>query len=283
MNKIEQLETALKILRAEEAGKPLEWEFKSLEGWGTPIAKTCPERYIGQDMPIRIKPWTLGREINGHTLPDGASWHRNDWKKEMLPPPYRPLMLGESGEYEIMHSPTAWIDGAFPESTAEASNEHCRTTRPIPKPSILTDEQKAAGWVEWHGGENPIPGKRCEYMLRSGFSTIRPSDDLEWSVDMESADIIAYRVVEPEWVDLEPEDVPPMTVFRGAGEKGDSGWCMITSCSRTGIRYWRNGFEDDPRELTWTHLNKADSEINRSLSAGKWDPNAWEPCRKEKP
>ena len=82
-------------------------------------------------------------------------------------------------------------------------------------------------------------------------------------------------------VPLEPCDVPPGSVIRGAGEAkepGHQGWCLITSCSMTGIRYWRHC--DDPRfskELTWHEMMKSEMQIKRPTDTG------WQPCSKEAP
>ncbi len=92
-----------------------------------------------------------------------------------------------------------------------------------------------------------------------------------------------YRLTpEHEYVPLGPEDVPPSTVLRGAGEVDFKGWCMITSCSETGIRLWSH-CDSDGREITWKSVKDDDCQINRSLPlTGKWDANAWEPCSKLK-
>ncbi len=77
------------------------------------------------------------------------------------------------------------------------------------------------------------------------------------------------------------EDVPPGSVLRGAGEVESQGWCVITSCSETGIRIWRQS-ESNGLEITWQRLCESASEINRSIPlTGKWNANAWEPCSKE--
>ncbi len=61
-------------------------------------------------------------------------------------------------------------------------------------------EESMEGWIEWAGGENPVPGKKVKYKLRDGDESRKPvlSDDLRWEMvdDSYAADIIAYRVVE---------------------------------------------------------------------------------------
>jgi len=63
--------------------------------------------------------------------------------------------------------------------------------------SNLTDE----GWIEWHGGENPVPGARVEAKYRKGKNHSAESNWLSWahpwSSEGDEQDIIAYRVVTP--------------------------------------------------------------------------------------
>lgn len=80
---------------------------------------------------------------------------------------------------------------------------------------------------------------------------------------------------EPEWIPLEPCDVPPGTVLRGAGELTSPGWCLITSCSQAGIRLWRHS-NCNQTEITWRTLMEAESEIRRP------GISKWLPCRKRK-
>lgn len=88
-----------------------------------------------------------------------------------------------------------------------------------------------------------------------------------------------YRVKQtPKRVPLEAKDIPPGSVFRGAGEVKYDGWCAITSCSETGIRYWRHcdpligeGFQ---REITWAELMENDAQVKRP-------GEDWVECSKE--
>ena len=52
-------------------------------------------------------------------------------------------------------------------------------------------------WVEWSGGENPVPGRNAEVKLRSGdcFTGSDLSPDATWQHIWGEADIIAYRIV----------------------------------------------------------------------------------------
>jgi len=85
----------------------------------------------------RIKPFELGREVNGHSLGEGEQWHRVDgWTPEMLPAPYRPLIAG-NGDVEYEYS---WDGQIFkPQNTksgkdipGDRNNIFWRTKRPLP-------------------------------------------------------------------------------------------------------------------------------------------------------
>lgn len=54
------------------------------------------------------------------------------------------------------------------------------------------------GWIEWAGGENPVPGKLVRVTVRQGTKTIFPSksEKWRWSHRESGYDIMAYRVVE---------------------------------------------------------------------------------------
>lgn len=57
-------------------------------------------------------------------------------------------------------------------------------------------------WIEWHGGENPVPGERVDVKYRGseheGHVTV-DADVRDWSHDRDhpSSDIIAYRLSRP--------------------------------------------------------------------------------------
>jgi hypothetical protein len=142
-------------------------------------------------------------------------------------------------------------------------------------------------WIEWHGGECPLKDEEVEewQVIRSNgavsepYTRIKPSEGSHWQ---SATPYKAYRVLktrEPKpKVPLGPEDVPPGSVFRGSAETEDKGWCIITSCSKTGIRYWRQS-DNDPAELTWKTLQSLGAQINRPrLRDQDGNPTKWEPC-----
>lgn len=52
-------------------------------------------------------------------------------------------------------------------------------------------------WIEWKGGENPVPGESVQYRLRDGCGSQlgHSSDSLRWNHHGKGGDITSYRVV----------------------------------------------------------------------------------------
>jgi len=112
-----------------------------------------------RDGHYRIKPWTIGREINGHVLPEGREWHRTDFTRKDLPEGWRPLMHGElamKGD-QYGRPMEGWSTQKHNDTTYEASvlSMFVRTRRPIPaidpiagghNPDKLTVSQVGEGW-----------------------------------------------------------------------------------------------------------------------------------------
>lgn len=216
--------------------------------------------------------------------PPGMRWHREDgWKEGDLPPRYRPHVDGEKNQKGDEWKPIRnnasghWVPVTTISGTG--SNEFCdlyRTTRPL----IFTHEGKE--WT-YHKPGDPMPceSKALIEAVYGEHCDSRKAEDYNWDA---RTSVFGWRYAEPETkqVELGPEDVPPGTVLRGAGEAHnyDGGWCIITSCSRTGIRIWRE-CDSNPTEITWRTIKDANSEINRSIPlTGRWNPDAWEPCHK---
>ena len=168
--------------------------------------------------------------------------------------------------------------------------------RPLHNPDNLTAEQVGVGYRLFLTSEKPNTHVKLQEKWKvdewvpSGViyadpltpesNTYRLPLSVPWP---EPAD--PYAEPQTKTVPLGPEDVPPGSVFRGAGEAkdpDDKGWCLITSCSRTGIRYWRQA-DCDPEPIRWLTLKTNGAQINRSLSKGQWNPDAWEPCSKTLP
>lgn len=92
-----------------------------------------------------------------------------------------------------------------------------------------------------------------------------------------------YAEPETKEVELGQEDVPPGSVFRPIGWSGMPNAhvnyeAVVTNGVRTIGREWGD-FCSEYGYLPWSEL-KNDWQINRSLSEGQWNPDAWEPCKK---
>ena len=91
-----------------------------------------------------------------------------------------------------------------------------------------------------------------------------------------------YRLTpEPEYVPLGPEDVPPFSVIRRKEQTDEYGkpqywhWRLISYVTGIGPACADRGYN-------WQELSTG-YEINRSLPlTGKWNPDAWELCKKLK-
>lgn len=180
-------------------GEP--WQFDYLNrGWETPIKGKDPRAFIFGGYKIRLKPWQLTDSINGHTLPPGRKWHLSDFTEDMLPPPYRPLMDGESMADGDEYGDDYKIDGTMKWKSFKGmrgSSDHMRTTRPIPVPPVLTPEQVADGWIEWHGGPCPVePESVVEYRVRGASGHLEwkaVAKAIAWEHHNSPGDVIAYK------------------------------------------------------------------------------------------
>jgi hypothetical protein len=63
--------------------------------------------------------------------PEGMQWHRDDWTEEMLPGIKRPLLLGETGTYEILLN-GVWKEGTALDIPTPCDAPFMRTDRPLP-------------------------------------------------------------------------------------------------------------------------------------------------------
>lgn len=159
--KSEQIEIALRIIKAAEGGSPVEWEYEELpngsEKWETAIKLTLMEA-LNFRARVRIKPFVLSDSINGFTLGPGQEWHRKDWEKEMLPTGNRPLLDNELiVEGDELFSFPLWVKyGNQGCQCASEKTGHSRTTRPIPSIVIpvpdgyreLEDSEKDGEWAD---------------------------------------------------------------------------------------------------------------------------------------
>lgn len=93
-------------------------------------------------------------------------------------------------------------------------------------------------WIEWHGGENPVPGKRVKVKYRNGADNNGKSfisESFRWDHAGAFLDIIAYRVVDEEQkttgfahdsfneiVDSTIEEMRKLIELKGAEYSGDT-------------------------------------------------------------
>jgi len=310
-----ELEELIATLTGIKDGK--EWQFANSE-FIDAAPTSNPLLCLRNGWRIRLKPWTLGREVNGHKLREGQEWRWTEfWTEDHLPHGTRPLLTDEVEMPEDQYYYGHWksIGNVNYKDPVSCYRFPRRTTRPIP---FLTPAQVAEGWIEWRGGECPVDKSTVvNFIIRDNTKRTRHDElasDLRWYHDNSSGDIIAYRVVKldqyaeckaafargevvqyldeggsEEWitckspsfhssllwrvkpapvmVPLGPEDVPPGTVMRGGAETEYHGWCLITSCSITGVRIWRH-YSHDGHEITWQQLMELGSQILRP--GGEW-------------
>lgn len=96
---------------------------------------------------------------------------------------------------------------------------------------------------------------------------------------MNSNWLIEKTPLPPVMMPLGPEDVPPGSVIRD-NQADPSYWIAIIKSVTEGV--WHDETGGGVRFTYWISLRAA-WQINRSLSLGKWDPNAWEKCEKPQP
>lgn len=175
-----ELKTLADTLNGIADGKPWQIRHDTATDWREAECQD-PLHYIGiGTWHIRLKPWELGRTVNGHTLPEGASWHRQDFPEEMLPAPYRPLIRGE------IDMPVDEIDRNDGKGFVQLSgvnDYHCasenytchtRTTRPIPP--VDAKERKCqhceyAGPPVWQNGQWSC--QNCFHSMEQPTTTLR--------------------------------------------------------------------------------------------------------------
>ena len=76
---------------------------------------------------VNVEPWKLP------SPPEGMQWHRDDWTEDMLPGIKRPLLIGETGTYEILLN-GAWEEGTSLDVPTPHGCPFMRTDRPLPSP-----------------------------------------------------------------------------------------------------------------------------------------------------
>lgn len=202
---IAQLETAIEILKSGDS-----WEYLTRDV--SPRWVHAHDRdiiaTIGQGHEIRRIPWSLGREVNGHKLGEGQEWHRLDWKREDLPAPRRPLLLGERLEKGDWHSGIAsFVDGLVGKIVTANFHAFVSTSRPLPpSPDPYAELKKAHAEgkvIQFQNGngrwDGPVSGN---WLFPPERYRIKPTPPL---VALEAGDVPAGSCIrcfswpEPEW------------------------------------------------------------------------------------
>lgn len=152
--------------------------------------------------------------------------------------------------------------------------------------------------IRWHhdngGGDiiayRPDPYGKLRHALAEGKTIeYQPSIGSHWhQIDkgMEVGFIAPpdhYRIKEQQWITLGKRDIPPGSVLCPSGFYDSGRWFSIRAVLSDSVL--TDGAEDDEdsEHITFESLMRDGWQINRSLSDGPWDPDAWEPCRKEAP
>lgn len=126
-------------------------------------------------------------------------------------------------------------------------------------------EQDVEGWIEWAGGENPVPGVKVNWQTRNELdrdqcTTSVLSDNLDWSHECRRgfARIIAFR----------PLSTKPQGEDQGSNRKGD----LPTEQAQAAVvadqterwakaLYFTNGFYSDPTD--WDDMAPNDAGIRQ--------------------
>lgn len=292
-----QLLIAHKILAAQEAGNPVDWQIRKLvpmhgkelqegeEAWIKASASNNPVAAMNWGHEIRLTPFVLGPSINGHTLGPGQQWHRLDFTREDLPPGTRPHILGEldvAGDERL--NCDAWM--TLVGYSKQPSTEYCgrtrttRTTRPLPPTSPpvpegwreLPDAEKDGKWIEgakfWSLGQNAW----AAYEDKGAYSvpTQRTIVPILWHAEKQAHARVAPTSVT--MIPLGPLDIEPgSTVRRSVWNNGD--WTSVTAVSTSGIWIGVNDFE-----TLWSGLIDGGWLIHRPSA-----PGVWSKCEKEIP
>ena len=132
------------------------------------------------------------------------------------------------------------------------------------------------GWITWGGGECPVPGDTL-VEVRFGSNDIQGgvthARQYRWAHE-QHMNIIAYRVVkalEPQWLPLGPDDVPPGSVFKQP--HFDSG-VFISNLAQNSEGITTANNDQELMLVTWETL--------MSLYLIKRPGEDWKPCKKLK-
>ncbi len=270
--------------------QPVGYQYWASVGWHNGQADGKLVDTCNKDTSIRIPlsaPWPeVEKPEPAFTLPTpppGMQWHRLDgWQEGDLPRGWRPLVKGE--EYQrndrFMHDFGAWITISTRPSLPSADCKVC-TNRPL----VFMHAGKE--WT-WHRAGDPCPcggatlidvlmhGERGHFVCQNQHV----KNASTWGV------ILGWRYTEAtKEVELGPEDVPPGSVFR-APEWKPHLHITPSLVALNGVTWLRKSMLDSSaiaEYLSFNALMEGGWLINRPLSTGKWNPEAWVACSKEVP
>ncbi len=61
---------------------------------------------------------------------------------------------------------------------------------------IIHDPRLPSGFIAWHGGANPLPGKRVQVIYRGSNAPARPiyeADKVDWAACSSGPQVVAYK------------------------------------------------------------------------------------------
>lgn len=247
---------------------------------------------VGDPMPCEGARMVVGMTLRGgaQRIPTAAKnylWEVNDFNPIIgwryadaeKPDPYAKYKqaLQEGKTVQVLNMKGEWMDWRGDEDFSPRHPENIR---------IKPDDSPP--WIAWHGGECPLKDdevEEWEYMLRDKSITKTSNSPsrlkVYWLNDDHVEDIISYRVLkwrkqEPK-KKLEPDDVPPGSVFRTINEVSRTHWIMCAFVMDRSVELLQTASSFN---VTFHELRKS-WQINRSIPlTGKWNPDAWEACER---
>lgn len=91
----------------------------------------------------------------------------------------------DAREAEFAAAPALPVAGGLGSSSPKSDD-----TQPVAETPGVGDDD----WIEWAGGENPVPGQMVEARFRGGATEVDLSDDWYWQHSGCHSDLVAYRL-----------------------------------------------------------------------------------------
>ena len=281
---VEKPDPYAELKAAHKAGKDI--QCVTTGQWVDLIGTPSWHSYYSRELRIKPEPtFKLPKP------PPGMRWHRlSGWKGGDLPQGWRPLVKGEQinhGDECIFNNNSimkaAWgsvttLAGHLTTDPYRVPDYLLRTTRPL----VFTHDGK--DWT-WHRPGDPCPcgeSSLVHYLDTKGRAygpEIAAKRFTEFGADYPWP-IIGWRYAdkpEPREVDLGPEDVPPMSIFKRESWDGNKNWLAVSQLTEGFVVLLGN--ED---HVTFEELRKEEYQINRPRHRdADGNPTLWEPCSKK--